>query len=172
MGSWQRSSQNPFVATGCLQGEVGLGQGRGRGDRGLRKATRCRLLLPPLPPLACLSAGPRGPDPGREKAPEERLDVPFAAGQGGEVLVLARPQLRPDRPGPAPRGCLGIQGGKGELSCWLEPAETERTLRCQSHRSRPPGPLEEPVRGTHTHPATYQFSGLQTVPKASMRWKV
>lgn len=46
MGSWQRSSQNPFVVTGCLQGEVGLGQGRGRGDRGLRKAMRCRLLLP------------------------------------------------------------------------------------------------------------------------------
>lgn len=108
-----------------------------------------------LPPLACLSAGPRGTDPGREKAPEERLDFPFAAGQGDEVLVLARLQLRPDRPGPAPRGCLGIQAGKGELSCWLEPAETDRTLRCQSHCSRPPGPLQGLSRAhTHTLPPT------------------
>lgn len=154
--SWQRSSQNPLAVTGCLRegrGRVALGWGRGEaGERQRRQRSLESLPVPAaavhLPPLACLSAGPRGTDPGRERAWEGRLDFPFAAGQGGEVLELSRLQLHPEARGPALRGRLAVQWGEGELSCWLEPAEVERTLRPRSHCSRPPGPLQEPVLGT------------------------
>lgn len=46
------------------------------------------------------------------------------------------------------------------------------TSRYQYHRSPPPS-LQGLFRGLgHTLPTTYQFSGLQMVPEASMRWKV
>lgn len=83
-----------------------------------------------------------------------------------------RPAAPPGAARPGPGGRSFVQWDKGQLSCWLEPAEREVTLRCQCHCSRPPEPLQEPVQGAHTPAATYQLSGLQTVSTLSMRWKV
>lgn len=97
---------------------------------GSGEGSRC-----PLPPLlARLSAGPRGTDTGRRKAQEERCDFPLQ-------LVSAATASR-EGPCPGLQEPLGVQWGKGQLSCWLEPAGDEMTSRYQYHRSpQPPGPL-------------------------------
>lgn len=138
------------MARGCLQQEVGLGQGRG-GETEVSRNPASQAPGAHLPPLTCLSTGLRGTDAGREKAQGKRSSFPFAAGWSGEALVLATHSFPWRGRAPALRGGSGVQRGKGQLSCWLEPVEIEMTLRHQHHCSGPPGPLQEPVQGTCTH---------------------
>lgn len=86
-----------------------------------------------------------------------------------QVLVFAATASR-EGTVPRPAEPLGVQWGEGQLSCWLEPAGDRGDDLEMSVSPLPPA--SRTSLGDWGTPCTYQFSGLQVVPEASMRWKV